>query len=342
MPLRDTRGLRYSRSRFRMMDPERPMPQPCSTSTHTRWPRAMPVFMALALGSMPTMAPTMARASMRGEPSLASDSDEDSAPAKGCTVQAPAAKTEAEQAAWDRVTSRVQAACESAIGAAIGDPSVKIVLSGDTASHAYKGTIEVRRGEEHAKTTVLGDCDCLDEEIPAWTRAGVMAGLKSLTVAVEPEPEPKPEPEPEPEQESKPAQESEPGETKGGETEPEWTDADRRRTRGLGIGLTAAGAAVMAGGAAMAVVGGVLLPRFKTNEEFGFLEQTKHPGAPIILGVGVGLFVAGVVPLAIGICNLKKAPEGKGCLRKKQAGKQALVLPWMGRGIAGASIQRRF
>ena len=121
-----------------------------------------------------------------------------------------------------------------------------------------------------------------------------------------------------------------------------WTGDDRTRARRLGIGLTVSGAVVMAGGVTMAVVGGVLLPRFETSEEFGFYEVTKHPGAPVVLGVGVSLFVASVAPSIVGICALRKASRGEGCVRKEQAREHALVVPWMGRGLAGASLRRRF
>ncbi|MEM9459654.1 MAG: hypothetical protein AAGF11_36085 [Myxococcota bacterium] len=121
-----------------------------------------------------------------------------------------------------------------------------------------------------------------------------------------------------------------------------WTEEDQARTRRLGIALTASGAAAIVGGVTMTAVGGVLLPRFEPSPEFGFYEVTKHPGAPVLLGIGVSVVVAGLVPSIVGICALRNALRGEGCGRERQTREHALIEPWMGRGLAGASLRRRF
>lgn len=99
---------------------------------------------------------------------------------------------------------------------------------------------------------------------------------------------------------------------------------------------------MIAGGIGMAVAGAVLMTRTEPHPEWGFVAVPKHPGAPVLLGVGAALTVVGVAPLTVGLCNLRRARRGEGCLRSAAAEERTHVRPWGGRGLAGLSIHRRF
>lgn len=154
-------------------------------------------------------------------------------------------------------------------------------------------------------------------------------------VEVEPEPEPAPGPQNDLQPQIDPA---EPSRMSSGSP---WTMDDKSSARRVGTGLMVAGALVSAGGAITTVIGGWMLPQYQPHARVSFLQERRYPRSPVALGMGLSLFAAGFVPLAIGICAFRKAPEGKRCGREKRSETHALVSPWLGREFVGMSIRQK-
>lgn len=303
--------------------------------------------MAMSLGSTPSMTNAAGRVPPAADDSAAVPGSPAGAPegtpaaaAKGCTVRTP--DTDGDREAWTRIAGRAMDACRATVGAAVGAPSVEIDLLGDPAAHAYAGTIRARRGAQEAQPITLEECRCDDEEIPAWIRDGVFAALKAPAVE---EAADEPEPESEPEQ----AEPTEPSTTQDGAddegapppgAEPE--DEERNRARRIGIALTTTGGVLIAGGLATAIAGAVRISKFESHAFLDFVEIRKYEDSPYLLGIGSAVAVAGIAPLVIGLCNLRRARRGKGCLASGRRSERVSVLPWGGLGKAGVSVGRRF